>query len=117
MPVRVARSPPEARRTARRYPPLPEVRMVAALLVVFAAASPPPCPARAPPSALVPPGEQLRFKLDVLGAAVGTLDATAGAPGVTSGGRKAALELRGRAKTNAFVSTTLGEYYAVAPAL
>jgi Protein of unknown function (DUF3108) len=91
--------------------------MVAALLALFAAASPPACPAGPPPSALVPPGEQLRFKLDVLGAEVGTFDAMAEATGATSGGRKAALELRGRAKTNAFVSTNLGEYYAVATAL
>jgi hypothetical protein len=91
--------------------------MVAVLLALFAAASPPPCPAGAPPSALVPVGEQLRFRLDVLGAEVGTFDATAEPSGASSGGRKAALELRARAKTNAFVSTNLGEYQAFATAL
>jgi hypothetical protein len=91
--------------------------MVAALVALLAAASPPPCPAGAQLSALVPPGEQLRFRLDVLGAEVGTFDTTAEPTGATTGGRKAALEIRGRAKTNAFVSTNLGEYQAFATAL
>jgi hypothetical protein len=91
--------------------------MIAALLALLAAASPPPCPSGSQPTALVPVGEQLRFRLDVLGAEVGTFDAAAEPTATTSGGRKAALELRGRAKTNAFVSTNLGEYQAFATAL
>src|SRR5712671_2097654 len=55
------------------------------------------------------PGEQLRYRLDVLGADVGTFEVSVEGPQGADRGR-AALVARSRAKTSAFVSTNLGRY-------
>ena len=91
--------------------------MVAALLALLLAA-----PAHAcPPSPGVrasrfTPGEQLRFRLDVLGADVGSFDLVVETPQGADRGR-GALVLRSRAKTSAFVSTNMGRYEAFVAAL
>lgn len=81
---------------------------VLALLLAAPAPSPacPPSPARA---ARFAPGEQLRYRLDALGADVGTFEVSLDAPQAADRGR-AALVARSRAKTSAFVSTNLGRY-------
>jgi hypothetical protein len=83
--------------------------MTATLLALLLAApgcSPAPVSARASRFA---PGEQLRYRLDVLGADVGTFELALEAPQAADRGR-AALVARSRAKTSAFVSTNLGRY-------
>jgi len=72
------------------------------------ACSPPPTPASVRASRFAP-GEQLRYRLDVLGADVGTFEVSVEAPQTGDRGR-AALVARSRAKTSAFVSTNLGRY-------
>jgi hypothetical protein len=83
--------------------------MTATLLALLLAApgcSPAPVSARASRFA---PGEQLRYRLDVLGADVGTFDVALEAPQAADRGR-ASLVARSRAKTSAFVNTNLGRY-------
>jgi len=83
--------------------------MTATLLALLLAApgcSPAPVSVRASRFA---PGEQLRYRLDVLGADVGTFEVAIEAPLAADRGR-AALVARSRAKTSAFVSTNLGRY-------
>jgi hypothetical protein len=82
------------------------------LALLFAApahaCSPPPTPATVR-AARFAPGEQLRYRLDVLGADVGTFEVSVEAPQTADRGR-AALVARSRAKTSAFVTTNLGRY-------
>jgi len=87
--------------------------MTATVLALLLAApahacSPPPTPATVR-AARFAPGEQLRYRLDVLGADVGTFEVSVEAPQGADRGR-AALVARSRAKTSAFVSTNLGRY-------
>jgi Protein of unknown function (DUF3108) len=84
--------------------------MLGALLTLFAAA-PPACGPVPVPTARFTPGEQLRYKLDVLGADVGTFEVAVEAPPAADR-QRAALVARSRAKTSAFVSTNLGRYEA-----
>jgi len=87
--------------------------MTATLLALLVAAparacSPAPTPATVR-AARFTPGEQLRYRLDVLGADVGTFEVSVEAPQSADRAR-AALVARSRAKTSAFVSTNLGRY-------
>jgi hypothetical protein len=71
------------------------------------------CPPQKLQSVKFAPGEVLSFKLDALGAEVGTFEIrTQRAPATH---KEASLELTSRARTSAFVSTNLGQYegYAV----
>jgi len=77
-----------------------------ALLLAAPSCSPAAASARASRFAL---GEQLRYRLDVLGADVGTFEVALEAPQAADRGR-ASLVARSRAKTSAFVSTNLGRY-------
>jgi len=84
--------------------------MTATLLALLVAApAPPACPPAPARAARFTPGEQLRYRLDVLGADVGTFEVSLDAPQPADRGR-AALVARSRAKTNAFVNTNLGRY-------
>jgi hypothetical protein len=58
-------------------------------------------------------GEALNFKLDALGADVGTFDVTSEAPQPADRPR-VSLVLKSRAKTSAFISTNVGRYEAFA---
>jgi hypothetical protein len=83
--------------------------MLAFLLALIAAAPPPAC-SQAPLAAVrFTPGEQLRYKLDVLGADVGTFEVFLEAP-QGADRQRGSLVARARAKTSAFVSTNLGRY-------
>jgi Protein of unknown function (DUF3108) len=87
--------------------------MTATLLALLLAApahacSPQPTPATVQ-AARFAPGEQLRYRLDVLGADVGTFEVSLDAPPAADRGR-VALVARSRAKTSAFVTTNLGRY-------
>jgi hypothetical protein len=88
-----------------------EMGMVAFLLALMAAASAPACNQAPLLAVRFTPGEQLRYKLDVLGADVGTFDVSLEAP-QGADRQRAALVARSRAKTSAFVSTNLGRYEA-----
>jgi len=81
--------------------------MLLALLLV----SQPVCPPQHLQAARFSPGEVLQFKLDALGAEVGSFEVRTEKPK----GGQGALQLSSRAKTNAFVSTNVGQYdgYAV----
>src|SRR5215470_15231710 len=72
--------------------------------LIAAACNPVPAPA-----ARFTPGEQLRYKLDVLGADVGTFEVALEAP-QGADREHGSLVVRSRAKTSAFVSTNLGRY-------
>jgi Protein of unknown function (DUF3108) len=85
--------------------------MIAFLLAVIAAAPAPVCAPVPVSAARFTPGEQLRYKLDVLGADVGTFEVSLEAP-QGADRERAALVARSRAKTSAFVSTNLGRYEA-----
>jgi hypothetical protein len=86
--------------------------MLAFLLALIAAAPPPACTQVTASSPVrFTPGEQLRYKLDVLGADVGTFEVSLEAP-QPADRHRAALVVRSRAKTSAFVSTNLGRYEA-----
>jgi Protein of unknown function (DUF3108) len=85
--------------------------MVAFLLALIAAAPPPACTQVTASTVRFTPGEQLRYKLDVLGADVGTFEVSVEAP-QPADRQRAALVARSRAKTSAFVSTNLGRYEA-----
>ena len=82
-----------------------------ALLLVAA----PVCPPQKLQAARFAPGEVLSFRLDALGAEVGTFEVRVQA--APPGDKRAALELTSRAKTSAFVSTNVGRYDAFATAL
>src|SRR3954466_8744180 len=81
--------------------------MLATLAFLLAAAPLPPCAALPPPVVQFAPGEQLKFRLDLLGADVGTFDVSLErAPGQQG----AALALHARARPRAFVATNVGRY-------
>jgi hypothetical protein len=61
-------------------------------------------------------GESFKYRLDVLGADVGTFEITIERPPAADKDRASAL-LRSRARTNAFVSTNMGRYEAFAESL
>src|ERR671936_622765 len=85
--------------------------MTVTLLALLLAAPAPACPPAPARAARFAPGELLRFRLDVLGADVGTFEVGIEAPQGTDRER-AALSARSRAKTSAFVTTNLGRYEA-----
>jgi len=71
------------------------------------------CPPQKLQAARFSVGEVLTFKLDVLGADVGTFEVRTEAPPADAD-KRSVLELSSRAKTSAFVSTNLGQYQAYA---
>ena len=73
------------------------------------------CPAQKLEAARFPPGESLEFRLDALGADVGTFDVHVEAPPASQRPRTA-LVLKARAKTNAFVSTNVKRFDALVTA-
>ena len=73
------------------------------------------CPPQKLQAARFVPGEVLSYRLDALGADVGTFEVRVRAPPSTE--KRAALELISRAKTSAFISTNVGRYEAWATAL
>ncbi len=84
------------------------------VLALFLIAAPV-CPPQKLQAARFAPGEVLSFRLDALGADVGTFEVRVlPAP---HGDKRAALELTSRAKTSAFVSTNVSRYDAFATAL
>ena len=85
------------------------------LLALLLAAPGPVCPPQRLEAARFAPGEVLSFRLDALGADVGTFEVRVQPP--PPGEKRAALELTSRAKTSAFVSTNVGRYDAFATAL
>src|SRR3954447_21202363 len=90
--------------------------MLASLAVLLAAAPLPSCAAVPSPAVQFAPGEQLKFRLDLLGADVGTFDISlerASGPDKDT----AELAIRSRARTSAFVATNLGRYDAFATSL
>jgi len=74
------------------------------------------CPPQQVPAARFAAGEVLVYKLDALGADVGTFEVRAESPPVSERSR-AAIQLSSRVKTSAFVSTNLGRYETYATAL
>lgn len=72
------------------------------------------CPPQKLQAARFKVGEVLSFKLDVLGADVGTFEVRTAAPPAAD--RRSSLELSSRARTSAFISTNLGQYQAFATA-
>src|SRR5256885_16701459 len=88
--------------------------MLASFILLLAAAPLPPCPVVPPPAVQFAPGEQLKFRLDLLGADVGTFDVSLEhAPS----SERAALAVRARARTSAFVATNMGRYEVFATSL
>jgi hypothetical protein len=83
--------------------------MVATLLALLAAAPAPACAPVAVPATRFTPGEQLRYRLDVFGADVGTFDVAVETP-QGADRQRATLQARSRATTSAFVNTNLGRY-------
>ena len=81
--------------------------------VLIAAA--PVCPPQKLQATRFAPGEILSFKLDALGADVGTFEIRTALP--PSGRKGAAFELSSRARTSAFISTNVARYEAYATAL
>ncbi|HEY6148045.1 MAG TPA: DUF3108 domain-containing protein [Thermoanaerobaculia bacterium] len=73
------------------------------------------CPPQHLPPMKLTPGEALTFKLDVVGADVGTFEVRTEAP--PSSEKRAAIQLSSRAKTNAFMATNVGRYDVYATAL
>jgi len=73
------------------------------------------CPPQALQAARFPAGEVLAFRLDALGADVGTFEVRSSPPPATE--KRAALELSSRAKTSAFVSTNVARFEVFATAL
>lgn len=84
-------------------------------LLLLAQVSAPACPPQKLLAARFTPGEVLSFRLDALGADVGTFEVRVEPP--PAGDRRAALQLSSRAKTSAFISTNVGRYEAFAVAL
>jgi hypothetical protein len=66
------------------------------------------CPPQQLPPAKLTPGETLIYKLDVVGADVGTFEVRVEPPPATE--KAAALQLTSRARTSAFVSTNVGRF-------
>jgi hypothetical protein len=85
------------------------------LLALLLAAASPVCPAQKLQAARFAPGEALGFRIDVLGADMGTFEVSVRPPPAQE--KRAALELTFRARTSAFVSTNVGRYEAYATAL
>lgn len=85
------------------------------VVTLLLAALGPVCPPQKLQSARFVPGEVLSFRLDALGAEVGTFEVRV--QPAPPGDKRAALELTSRAKTSAFVSTNVGRYDAFATAL
>jgi hypothetical protein len=85
------------------------------LLALLLAAASPVCPAQKLQAARFAPGEALGFRIDVLGADMGTFELSVRPPPAQE--KRAALELTFRARTSAFVSTNVGRYEAYATAL
>jgi len=83
--------------------------MLATLLALLAAGPAPACGPVAVPATRFTPGEQLRYKLDVFGADVGTFDVALETP-QGADRQRAPLQARSRATTSAFVNTNLGRY-------
>jgi hypothetical protein len=75
--------------------------MLAALIAAL-------CPPQQLPPARLTPGEALTYKLDVIGADVGTFEVRVEPP--PGSDKQAALQLTSRAKTSAFVSTNMGRF-------
>ena len=73
------------------------------------------CPQQHLQAARFTVGEVLSYRLDALGADVGTFEVRVQPPPPTD--KRAALELTSRAKTSAFISTNVGRYEAFAKAL
>src|SRR5215469_18711665 len=71
------------------------------------------CPPQKLPAARFALGETLAYKLDVLGADVGSFEVRTAAPPDLRG----AIELSSRARTSAFLSTNVARYEAYATAL
>ncbi len=90
--------------------------IIAPLLALLAAVQADPCPPAAPPRVQFAPGEQLRFRLDLLGADVGAFDLSL-EPAPVAERKRAAFAVRSRARTSAFVSTNVGRYEAFATSL
>jgi Protein of unknown function (DUF3108) len=90
--------------------------MVAPLVVLLAAVPPPPCTAVPAPAVQFAPGEQLKFRLDLLGADVGTFEVSL-EHATGSEKETAPLAVRSRVRTNAFVATNMGRYEAFATSL
>jgi len=74
------------------------------------------CPSQPLPVAKAVPGETLVYKLDAVGADVGSFEIRSELPPAADRSR-AAILLTSRAKTSAFVSTNLGRYETFATAL
>jgi hypothetical protein len=92
------------------------MRLLLLLLLAPLAASAQVCPPQQLQAARFTPGESLEFRLDALGADVGSFDIRVEqAPPAER--PRAALVLRSRGKTNAFVSTNVSRYEAFASAL
>jgi hypothetical protein len=92
------------------------VRLVLALLAAPLAAWAQVCPPQQLQAARFTPGEALSFRLDLLGADVGSFEVRVeSAP--SSERPRAALLLRSKAKTSAFVSTNVARYEAFATVL
>jgi hypothetical protein len=73
------------------------------------------CPPQKLQAARFTPGEVLGFRIDVLGADMGTFEISVRPPPPRE--KRAALELTSRARTSAFVSTNVGRYEAYAAVL
>src|SRR5216684_4128773 len=92
--------------------------MTPMLIALLLAASGPPgpvCPPQKLQAARFTPGEVLGFRIDVLGADMGTFEVSVRPPPAQE--KRAALELTFRARTSAFVSTNMGRYEAYATVL
>ena len=93
--------------------------LAAALLVAFAAKAAPAalvCPPAKLEAVRFPPGESLTFKIDALGADLGTMELSLEAP-PAEGRQRAAWLLKARARTSAFISTNVQRYDAFSSAL
>jgi hypothetical protein len=88
---------------------------MSSMLIALLLAVAPVCPPQKLQAARFAPGEILSFKLDALGADVGTFEVRSALPPQSE--KAAALELSSRAKTSAFVSTNMGRYEAYASVL
>jgi hypothetical protein len=88
--------------------------MLASFAVLLAAVPLPHCAAVPPPAVQFAPGQQLKFRLDLLGADVGTFDVSLERAPASEG---AALAVHARARTSAFVSTNMGRYEVFAVSL
>jgi hypothetical protein len=91
--------------------------MLVPFAVLLAAVPLPPCAAVPPAVVQFVPGEQLKYRLDLLGADVGTFDIAlerASGPEKDAGAEQA---IRSRARTSAFVATNMGRYEAFATSL